>query len=80
MNKSMSDKAVPLPIIDRRRIKYQSIKQRFILPCSEADNNGNDNDKRRMIKQWKILRLSLIKYVSGSLAAKQSKVAHKDAK
>ena len=60
MNKTMRHKAIPLTIFHRRRIENKSIKQGFVLPCQQTDNNGNDDNKRRMVKQRRVLRPSLI--------------------
>ena len=49
MNKAMSHKAVPLSVVDRWWIKNQSIEQCLVLPSYQADNNGNNNDKGRMV-------------------------------
>lgn len=56
----MGHKSIPLTIIHRWWIKNQPIKQGFVLPCQQTDNNGNDDNKRRMVKQRRVLRPSLI--------------------
>jgi hypothetical protein len=49
MDKTMRYKTIPLSVVYRWRIKNKTVKQAFVLPCQQADDNRNNNDKSGMV-------------------------------